>query len=350
MERVDLMAIEYRITHYKTTFHNPLQNFELTEIPCEIRYDPLTGQAARLISIRKPNLPEHDWTPFVEESRRRFCPFCPDQIEQTTPRFPEELIPGGRFQWGEATVVPNLNPYDQYSVVVVISPRHYLSMPELTPEVISNSFEAGLEFLKRISAKDSQGAKYCSINWNYMPYSGGSLIHPHLQVHAGPQPTSLVALMLTKAAQYYEQNKSVYWADLLASEKDQNERYLGRTGSVSWLAAFAPRALFDVIAVLPGKVTINDLTREDLANLAEGLNKVITFYQKANVASFNAGLYFAQKEDAGFWVTARLVARFTIFPLVGSDYSHLQVLHDEAWAMYLPEQLARDLQPYFQEK
>lgn len=344
------MAIEFRVTHYETTFHNPLKNFELTRIPCEIRYDPLTGQAARLISIRKPSLNEHDWTPFVEESRRRFCPFCPEQIDQATPRFPGYLIPGGRFRWGEAKVVPNLNPYDKYSVVVVISPRHYLSMQELTPEVIRNSFQAGQEFLKIVSSQDPEGAKYCSINWNYMPYSGGSLIHPHLQVHAGPRPTSLVAAMLDKAAQYYRENKSVYWADLLAREKEQNERFLGRTGNVYWLAAFAPRALFDVIAVLPGKVTVADLAGEDLDHLADGLNKVITFYKNANVASFNAGLYFAQKEDAGFWVTARTVARFTIFPLVGSDYSHLQVLHDEAWAMYLPEQLTQDLQPYFENK
>ncbi len=344
------MAIEFQITRYETTFHNPLKNFELTKIPCEIRYDPLTGQAVRLISIRKPNLIAHDWTPFVEESRRRFCPFCPETIEQATPRFPDDLIPGGRFRLGEVAVVPNLNPYDKYSVVVVVSPRHYLSMPELTPEVISNSFEAGLEFLKIVSLKDPGGAKYCSINWNYMPYAGGSLIHPHLQVHAGPQPTSLVALMLDKAAQYYEQNKSVYWTDLVASEMEKNERFLGRTGSIYWLAAFAPRALFDVIAVLPDRVTINDITREDLGNLADGLHRVIDFYKNANVASFNAGFYFAQKENIGFCVSARIVARFTIFPLVGSDYSHLQVLHDEAWAMYLPEQLAQDLKPYFQTK
>lgn len=341
------MAIELRVTRYKTVFHNPLENFELSEIPCEIRYDPLTGQATRLVTIRKPSLPPHDWTPFVEESRRRFCPFCPDQVEKATPRFPEELISGGRLRHGEAVVVPNLNPYDRYSVVVVVSPRHYLSMRELTPEVISNSFEAGLKFLKTVSVKDPAGAKYCSINWNYMPYSGGSLIHPHLQVHAGPQPTSLVALMREKAAQYYEEHKSVYWSDLLALEKEKGERYLGRTGNVSWLAAYAPRALFDVAAVFPEKVTVDDFTRNDLDELAAGFRKVIDFYEKSNVASFNAGLYFGHRSDKGFWATARIVARFTIFPLVGSDYSHLQVLHDEAWVMYLPEQMCAELRTCF---
>jgi galactose-1-phosphate uridylyltransferase len=341
------MPVEFRVTSLKAVFHNPLQNFELVEVPCEIRYDPLTGQATRLVTIRKPSLPPHDWTPFIEESLRRFCPFCPGQVEKATPRFPEELIPGGRLHLGEAVVVPNLNPYDKYSAVVIISPKHYLSMAELTPEVISNSFEAGQEFLKKVTAKDPAGSKYCSINWNYMPYSGGSLIHPHLQVHAGPQPTSLLALMKEKAAQYFKKNGNIYWADLLALEKEKGERYLGCTGNVSWLATFAPKALFDVVGIFPEKATVKDFAKKDLDELAAGFKKVIAFYERSNVASFNAGLYFGQDTDRGFWVTARIVARFTIFPLVGSDYSHLQVMHDEAWVMYQPEQMCIELAPSF---
>jgi galactose-1-phosphate uridylyltransferase len=345
------MAIEFRIIHDEAVFHHPLKNFELTKVPYEIRYDPLTGQATRLILIRKPNLIEPDWTPFIEESRSRFCPFCPDKIDQVTPRFQEHLISGGYFRLGEVTVVQNLNPFDKYSVVVVISPQHYLSMPELTPEVISNSFQAALEFLKIVSSKDPEGAKYCSINWNYMPYSGGSVIHPHLQVQAGPQPTSYQALILDQASQYYSKNKSIYWSDLLICEKEKNERYLGRTGNIYWLTTFAPRTLFDISAILPEKATVNDLNKEDLDNLADGLGKVITFYKNSNVASFNAALYFARdQKDKAFWITARIVARFTFFPLVGSDYSFLQVLHNEACSLHIPEQLNQDLAPYYQDK
>jgi len=340
-------VIDFKRTVFKTSFHDPTRNFEVNEVSGEKRCDPLTGMLVRLFSFRKMTFPRHDWTPFVEESRQRFCPFCPGVLEKATPRFTEDFIPGGKLQVGGAVVIPNLNPYETHSAVVVMSPEHYLSMQDLTPAVIRDSLEVGLEYLRAVAEKDPENARYSSINWNYMPYAGGSLIHPHLQVVSGAEPCNLDRSMLEAAARYDRENHRSYWEDLIGAERG-GERDLGSSGKVHWLASFAPLALGDVTAVIPGCATIRDVGGELLGELAAGFKKVISYYDSINAPAFNMALYFAGPEDRGFRCTARLVARYTLFPLVGSDVSNMQMLHHDPWSLFTPEYLAADLRPFFQ--
>ncbi|MGB9802375.1 MAG: hypothetical protein ACPLUI_01025, partial [Desulfofundulus sp.] len=200
------MAIELRKIINETQFKNPFHNFALTSISSEIRYDPLTGQRVRILPLRNRKLPRHDWTPFVEESRQKFCPFCPENLEKATPRFPENMIPEGRLKYGQAVVVPNLTPYEIYAGVTVMGPDHYLSMTALTADIIVESLRAALDFLKLVEAYDPERGRYGSVNWNYMPYSGGSIIHPHLQVLCGPQPCRYDAEMIAHGKAYMEKN------------------------------------------------------------------------------------------------------------------------------------------------
>ncbi|MFZ5634168.1 MAG: hypothetical protein ACOY40_15100 [Bacillota bacterium] len=338
--------INFRKIVSKSRFYDPTKNFELNEVNSEKRYDPLTGEMVRLFPFRKVALPRHDWTPFVEESKQRFCPFCPGIIDKAAPRFTEDFIPEGRLKVGESVLLPNLNPYETHSAVVVMTPQHYLSMQDISTAVMRDSMQVGLNYLKVVAEKDPANSRYCSINWNYMPYAGGSLIHPHLQVISGPEPCNLDRNMVNSAAAYFEKNGSIYWHDLVEAEKP-GERYLGNTGQIDWLAAFAPLALGDVMAVVRGCSTINDITAEHLEELALGFQKVIKYYDSINLPAFNMALYFAGREDKGFCCTARMIGRFTLFPLVGSDISNMQTLHHDFWTLYLPEDMAGELKEYF---
>ncbi|MQL52428.1 hypothetical protein GFC01_09155 [Desulfofundulus thermobenzoicus] len=333
----------------ETKFHNPLKGFALTTIINEMRFDPLTGQRVRIMPMRNHKLPRHDWTPFVEESQKRFCPFCPGHLEKATPRFPDDMIPSGRLKAGQSVVVPNLTPYEIYAAVAVMCPDHYIAMDSISQEMIMDSFRAALEFLKVAEAYDPRRARYGSISWNYMPYSGGSIIHPHLQILSGPEPCRYDAELISHSAAYLNQYGRNFWADLLEYELDKGERYLGRVGNTHWLATFAPRALCDITAILPNRATVADIEDQDLRDMAAGLQKVIRYYDQLNIASFNATLYTARSEDNGFWATVRIVGRYTIFPLVGSDYSHLQVLHDEPWTLHVPEEMAAELKEHFKQ-
>lgn len=337
------MPVIFSRTKNESVFLDPRNNFEPKTVASEIRRDPLTGQVSRIFPFRKLILHRHDWTPFVEESKQKFCPFCPEVMEKVTPKFTAAISAEGRIRVGDAVAVPNLNPYDKHAAVVIMSPRHYISMDEIDVQLMVDSFRAGLTYLERAAAADPAGARYGSINWNYMPYAGGSLIHPHLQILAGPEPCTLDKTLIMASARYARNNNSNYWTDLVETEKARGDRYIGKTGRAYWLCAYAPRHVGDVIGIIPGKKTIEDMTDQDLADLATGLKKVIDYYNRCNIVSFNTALYFARSEDEGFTAHARIVGRFTIFPLVGSDNTHMQVLHDDPWTVILPEVMARDI-------
>lgn len=341
------MSIKFLKTLNESSFLDPMNNFAPKTVASEIRYDPLTGQISRIFPFRKFTLHRHDWTPFVEESKQRFCPFCPGILEKATPKFPVDIAPEGRIRIDDATVIPNLNPYEKYASLVVMSSRHYIPMEEIDPNLIVNSFRAGLDYLQRVNTIDPEEARYVSVNWNYMPYAGGSLIHPHLQVLAGKEPCNFDKQLIMASDNYFTEHRSNYWTDLINSEIKNGDRYIGQTGQVHWLCAFAPRHIGDVMGILPGKQTIGDLTNDDLSDLATGLCKVIRYYNQNNFASFNAALHFAGTENKGFAIHARIVGRFTIFPLVGSDISHMQIMHDDPWTVLLPEAIAQELKPVF---
>ncbi|TYO97774.1 hypothetical protein [Desulfallas thermosapovorans] len=341
------MSIQFIKTLNESTFLDPMNNFAPKTVVSEIRYDPLTGQISRIFPFRKFILHRHDWTPFVEESKQKFCPFCPGILDKATPKFPVNIAPEGRIRMGNATVIPNLNPYEKYASLVVMSSQHYIPMEEIDVNLIANSFRAGLNYLQRVIATDPEEARYLSIGWNYMPYAGGSLIHPHLQVLAGKEPSNYDKQLIRASENYLTKHKSNYWTDLINSEINNGDRYVGQTGQVHWLCAFAPRHIGDVMGILPGKQTIVDITDDDLNDLAAGLCKVIRYYNQNNIVSFNAALFFTSNENKGFAIHVRIVGRFTIFPLVGSDITHMQIMHDDPWTVLLPETIAQELKKAF---
>jgi galactose-1-phosphate uridylyltransferase len=341
-------AVEFRRKVNETIYHDPTRDFTLQKATSEIRYDPLTGQLVRIFPFRQIMFEPFDWTPYVEESRQRFCPFCPGAMEKATPRFPDSFTPGGRLKVGQAVVVPNLHPYELHTGVVIMSPTHYVPMEELTEDFLFDSFRAGVDYLARCAQVDPEGAVYGSVNWNYLPYAGGSLIHPHLQVLAGPEPSNYDAMVLAGLQDYARATGNIFWSDLLKTEQALGQRYLGQAGSSHWLATFAPRALLDITALFPGRVTPGEMGDESVRELAAGFTKVIRCYSRLNIPGFNAALYFTGSSTDGFWVNARIAGRFTIFPKIGSDVSHLQTLHGDPWTLYVPEDLAPELRKEFQ--
>ncbi|MFZ5648708.1 MAG: hypothetical protein ACOY30_13930 [Bacillota bacterium] len=339
------MRVEFKKEIVKTSFHSPKAGFQLTPVNCEIRYDPLTNQLSRIFPSKKMNFPEQRWKSLADESKSA-CPFCPENIEKATPRFPEDLIPTGRLKAGKACVIPNLSVYESYSGVVIMSPDHYVEMEEISADMIFQSLCASLEFLVTVHRKDPGKSRYGSVNWNYMPCAGGSMIHPHLQVIAGKNPSTYVQTIVEAGNFYYNTNRSIFWSDLIETEAG-GERHPGNTGDVVWLTTFAPRGLADITAVIPGKRAPWDIDENDINNLVSGLLKVISYYHQSGIPGFNAALYLAREEDEGFWATLRMIGRFTTAPLAGSDVSYMQTLLGDPWSFHLPEETARELRRHF---
>lgn len=152
----DAMHTFFKRIHSQTRLFNPLKDFSFDEIPFEIRYDPLTGETGRVFDTpyRPPERPEID--EMIQRSKELFCPFCPDTLEKSTPLFPEELIPEGRIKEGQATLIPNLLPFDTYAGVAILSAEHYIRIEDLTPEIIRDAFSAALLFIQRVVDFDPQ--------------------------------------------------------------------------------------------------------------------------------------------------------------------------------------------------
>lgn len=330
-------------------FYDPRLGFQRSEVECEIRKDPLTGATSRIAHLGAATLAKPDFSLFVSEDAQLMCPFCPPNLDKVTPKFPDWICPEGRLSYGEATVVPNLLPYDAHSAVVIMGPQHFVGLEQFTVELLVNAFQAAVQYAQRVR-KVCSDLPYTLLAWNYMPPSGGTQVHPHLQTFVTSYPGNQYCQEQAASQQYYDRWGCSYWADLLRAEKEAGERYLGATGTVQWLSAFAPMGMAgDILIVFPNKYSLFDLTSDDWTDFAHGLVRVFKYFQATSVYSFNLAFYPGTEGQQYFWVHARMTPRFPLHPVLNApDVNVIQLLYREGLAICTPEVLAGELRPYFQ--
>lgn len=333
--------MEFRKELRKTKVLDPRNAFQETWLTGEVRYDPITEEMARVYSYRKVQLKRHDWAPVVAASQNLSCPFCPDMLEKSTPLFPKDLIPDGRFRFGRAVVVPNISPYAPYSGVTIMSPEHYIPLNNFNLQTIIEGLSAAVFFLREIRQHEPDNSLYPSISWNYMPYAGGSIIHPHIHTFAGPEPTNRQLLLLEKSQAYRKATGRNCWADLVDSERKAGERYLGKNGPLHLISSFAPRSLADFSLVFENKSTLEDLESGDFEIFAATLQKIFNYYDSLNLPSFNLALFPAPQPMEGYWLNARITGRFTIFGWT-SDINTMQMLFGDYYSLVSPEQITQE--------
>ena len=104
---------------------HPGRGFEAVPTSVEVRWDPLTGYGARLVSAPPGALfPPADPQALAElaEQTRVSCPFCSERIEQATPKLSAAIWPQGRVRRGRAVLFPNLIAYAPHASVSVYAP------------------------------------------------------------------------------------------------------------------------------------------------------------------------------------------------------------------------------------
>ena len=149
----------------------------------QYRRESLTGIRCRISPVRVER--KIDTVPALPLSREG-CPFCPDSIGVATPTFED----GSRLRYGESVTFPNLYPYAERHIVTVITPDH--ATGRFGVRCLADALSGAAEALSR-----SPG--YASINWNYLPSAGASIVHPHLQGIADTEPTFLAGLYIAAA-------------------------------------------------------------------------------------------------------------------------------------------------------
>jgi UDPglucose--hexose-1-phosphate uridylyltransferase len=341
------LSIVFRRETVTAELLDPRQNFALTSHDMEFRYDPLTGRSTRLAhfgAIKPQPLNYADY----DGEKKGFCPFCPANLEKVASLFPPSLVPEGLLRRGETALIANIAPYDAYSGLVILSDKHVLPLSELTESLLSDAFWLAGEFLERIRRHDPQIPCYF-LGWNYMPPSGGGLVHAHIQVFGSRDPGNVFADSLRAAREYRTRTGHSFWPDFLAEEKKQNQRYLGKTGDVHWLVPFAPLGVLgDVMAVMPGPATPAALQGTLNRDLVSGLTSLFACYRDQGVFSFNASLHFSPVGEEEFPLLLRISPRtFLNNRYCPPDTNFFQVMLQQPICVINPEQLAAEIRPYF---
>lgn len=334
------MSISFERSVQTATFHSPLADFESVDVGVEVREDPLTGRQARIVS--ESFLLEED--PDIESvvADDEDCFFCPGTVEEVTPTY-EDWVGMDRGSVGEATSFPNLNPYGAYSNVVALTEAHYKPIDAFEVSDFRDGLAAALEYVRAVLDHDDEAA-YASVNMNFLRSAGSSIIHPHLQTLVDGRGTNRQRGLLDAARDYQAEHGQRYWDELRETERD-GERWLGSTGVVDWLAAFAPTHHRQVLGVAsePGVPGPDD---DAVADLAEGLVNVLGYYGDAGLNAFNFAWYLAADEPA-MPPVLEVVARSVFDEYYWSDSPFFTVLHDEGVVDEAPEAVADDAAGYF---
>jgi UDPglucose--hexose-1-phosphate uridylyltransferase len=190
-------------------------------------------------------------------------------------------------------------------------------------------------------------AAWSSINSNYLPPSGSSLVHPHLQSAHDAHGLTGQRFLVEQARAWKERHGS-YWAALLDQEAS-GPRWVGHIGRIAWLTPFAPAGFHEVWAVVSGAADVTELTEQDARDLGQGLSRVLAAYKDWNLVSFNFGVIGGgpHADEDGHQVVLKILSRSNPEPMYRSDATYFERLWCEALIDVSPEDVAEGLRARF---
>jgi UDPglucose--hexose-1-phosphate uridylyltransferase len=244
-------------------------------------------------------------------------------------------------------VVPNIMAYATHSAVGIYDPsRHFLDLDDLTPSIVGDALAVMVRHARMVRRLDP-AAVWSSINANYLPPSGASLVHPHLQSAHDACGLTGQRLLAEKSGAWHDRHGS-YWAALVDQEAS-GPRWAGHIGRVAWLTPFAPSGFHEVWGVVSGAADVTELTEEDSQALGQGLSQVLAAYQGWHLTSFNFAVIGGgpQAREHGHQVVLKVVSRSNPEPWYRSDATYFERLYGEALIDLSPEEVADGVRARF---
>ena len=187
----------------------------------ELRWHPLTKDWVMINSARqgRPQMPK-DW-----------CPFCPGSGK--VPDDYEVYKYDNDFPaLSQNPPVPDDVANDFFKVsenygkceVILYSPGHTTTLPELTDEHVGKLVDLWCERFEDLSSDEK--IKYVFIFENRGELVGVTMPHPHGQIYGYPFVPKKIELEVDSAKEYYEEHKSCIFCDMLKAEKDFEKRII----------------------------------------------------------------------------------------------------------------------------
>jgi len=347
------MYMEFVSEKRSAKLHSPLKNFELGEQLVEHRQDPLTCRGSVVLGGRRDYVKRYFQTDekLLDETAQRTresCPFCPEKAAKSTPKFPADLVPEGSIQVGEARTFPSLFAHSEFNAVTVITNSHYLRPRELTARILADAFEASTRYLGFVHQKNPE-VRYGAMLMNCLPPAGSTVVHPHMQALASDHAFDMLAQVDTKAREYLDNCSLNYWKDLVAEEKKRKERYLGSGGGSDWIMAYSPSGSDEAWGIACDCTDLTNISRNALSGMADGLARVLKFYDELGIRSFNAALFSAPfgKASPHGAVLLKVASRYGFQSQNVNDVWGLRYFLDEGEVFDSPEDVATGLRKYF---
>jgi UDPglucose--hexose-1-phosphate uridylyltransferase len=348
-----MQRIHFERSVEKAGFFSPLAAMEYAEQTIEVRRDPLTGMTAvsssELATKEEMFYGRTDWqyADDLARSSREGCFFCPEKVMETTPRYPDDMVAGGRLQRGRALLFPNLFPLAAVHAVVTYPDKHALRPSEFTPSLLAEGLGAAVDFAGR-AERAYPNLEHLELCCNHMLPAGASLAHPHFQVFGGVAVPWMVRLVWERSVAFLSEHGVSYWRSLAEEESESGERFIANEAGCAWLAAYAPTGGREVIAVLPGISRISAVSEHQVAVLAAGLSKILAWYESEGLSAFNftlgGGPLGTTKAHA---VTLRVIARSAFKANYRTDDYFLQKQLGGELIFVPPEEIAAILRPGF---
>ncbi|GAB6887843.1 hypothetical protein JCM13304A_13410 [Desulfothermus okinawensis JCM 13304] len=346
--------IKFKKYNETVEFHSPKKNFEKIKINLEVREDPLTGYRSiineYLVNKRGLLYPDTDYEYLnkIGEKSKKFCFMCDGNLEKMTPYYPEEFFGEGRLKYKDAVLFPNLYPLSKFHAVVRLTSEHFKKLGEIDSTMIFNGLKLAFKFLKKSFELDKK-YKYPTINANFMFPSGASATHPHFQIMNFFVPSTYHQLLLDRSREYFEKNSSCYFLDLVKTEKELGQRYIGDKGNSIWISAYSPMGRNEIQVIWPKKENFSQFTDNDIKDLSNGLEKVFSYFHSKKISTYNFSILSGPlNESAPYYrCVMKIVNRQNVVKHHRTDDYFLQKILKNELSEITPEDLAKEIREVF---
>jgi len=194
--------------------------------------------------------------------------------------------------------------------------------------------------------------KYPTFNFNFLPPSASSIVHPHIQITQDIKLTKMCDEFITKSENYYKENSSNYWLDLIASEKMIKERFISENDFMAWFATFSPFGKNELTGVVKiEKTDITQFSDEEMELLGLEITKALSaLYNGRSARSVNMAIFLGpvQENYSEFYrIHVKIVTRPLLAPNYTADIGFMELLHNEPIAEATPEDIAKSVRDFF---
>ena len=333
------------------TFQYPGKS-ERTGCTVEYRIDPLTGRTSVICEdlLQKMSIlygeTDKDFVRSLAEESRPKCVFCPPAVFGSTPLYPRSLCPDGRLQNDTAILFPNLFPTAAIHAVLSWPDHHFLTPAQFSTKLLADAFSLTETFVGSITSS-LPDIRFISLNCNYMPPAGGSIIHPHFQIIGSGEPPHRLAETISAAEKWHASHKKNFWQTLVEAERNLSDRWIMSTGPWSWIAPWSPMGANEIIGIHASASSVFDLHGDDWPYLADGLQHVLGYYGSQDYSSFNFCLAGgARNSNDSQRCVIRIISRQNVRPNYRNDEYFLQKFHGIELIVQAPETLAAEIRSH----